>query len=580
MSASGSRRRAEVDGIARVRHEIQASQGRLRWGYGGMDRRSSWVRRPLGAVAGLMITGLIAAAQEPAPTPPLPPPAPATGEEGGDTSTPVQEPTGVEDRLKRLEESNRLLMEQNKKLLDRLDGLSKQYDTLSEKKKDEPKKDGSAKKDDGGADTKDDQGRDTGSPAAGRGLGDTTPKKKAGKVLYGPGFEIASQDDEYTFQLHDMTAIDYRGYTDANRTPYHSGFFIARQRLYFSGRVTKPIEYYASLNRSYAFNFDVLDAYFNINYDPRFQVRIGRYRAPFSYEWYANPIYTLVQPERSLFALNFGMNRMLGAMLWGQLSEKRIDYAVGMFNGPRNSFEDNNSAKDVMAYLNVRPFESREDLPWLRYLNIGGSADWGSQDNPLWAQTMRTSVNASNNASTAAASPPFLTYNSNVTETGDRAFWSAHAAYFRKGLSLIAEVESGFDDMAASGRRVQLPVTGWYVQAGYFLTGEEVKGRTNLKPRRSFDLRKGKVGLGAIEPAVRYAALDIGPEVFTGGLADPNLWTRRLNALDVGVNWYLNEYLRLYFLWEHVEFGSPVLQSPGHYQATNDLFWMRMMLYF
>jgi phosphate-selective porin OprO/OprP len=42
--------------------------------------------------------------------------------------------------------------------------------------------------------------------------------------------------------------------------------------------------------------------------------------------------------------------------LWGIALEQRVDYALAAFDGPRNSFEDFNEAKDVMAYLNARPF--------------------------------------------------------------------------------------------------------------------------------------------------------------------------------------------------------------------------------
>ena len=40
------------------------------------------------------------------------------------------------------------------------------------------------------------------------------------------------------------------------------------------------------------------------------------------------------------------------------------------------------------------------------------------------------------------------------------------------------------------------------------------------------NLRPGKVGPGAVELVGRYKPLNIGHQVFTGGLADPNLWTK------------------------------------------------------
>ena len=48
----------------------------------------------------------------------------------------------------------------------------------------------------------------------------------------------------------------------------------------------------------------------------------------------------------------------------------------------------------------------------------------------------------------------------------------------------------------------------------------------------------------------------------------------------MGLNWYLNEYLKVYMFWLHGDFGDPVLYRPGGYQKTADMFWLIMQLYF
>ena len=69
-----------------------------------------------------------------------------------------------------------------------------------------------------------------------------------------------------------------------------------------------------------------------------------------------------------------------------------------------------------------------------------------------------------------------------------------------------------------------------------------------VKPLRPFDLRRGKIGLGAWEVGGRYNWLGLGDEVFTRGLADPDLWTNRVATFDVGLNWYLTQYLKVAIL--------------------------------
>jgi phosphate-selective porin OprO/OprP len=83
---------------------------------------------------------------------------------------------------------------------------------------------------------------------------------------------------------------------------------------------------------------------------------------------------------------------------------------------------------------------------------------------------------------------------------------------------------------------MHLPIETFYVQAAYLLTGERVASRGMVKPLRPFDLRPGRFGLGAWEVAFRYSGLSLGCQVFTAGLAEPNLWTNQVFATDVGIS--------------------------------------------
>ena len=155
-------------------------------------------------------------------------------------------------------------------------------------------------------------------------------------------------------------------------------------------------------------------------------------------------------------------------------------------------------------------------------------------------------------------------------------------AYYHRQLSLLAECDGGFQEYAHNNgpSRTRLPIRSYYVAAGYFLTGETVTSRNEIKPLRNFDLRPGQRGPGAWELGTRYDWLGLGPQVFTAGLADPNLWTNRVATVDVGLNWYWNPYLKVAIFWEHAEFGQPVLYAPGARQKTSDLFLIRFQLRF
>jgi phosphate-selective porin OprO/OprP len=410
-------------------------------------------------------------------------------------------------------------------------------------------------------------------------------------TIFGPGFQIQSKDAEFQLAFHDLSQVEGRFLGTGGQEPVNSTFLINRQWFMFSGRLSKPYEYFVS----WAQGLDTitpLDVWLNVHYDDRLQFKLGRMFTPFAYEWFNTPTNALISPERSLFYNNFGPGRDTGAMAWGTLYDTRIGYAVGIFNGFRNGIIDTNDFKDVIATVNFRPFVGWEDS-WLQHLNVGGSVAAGKQDNPATPQVLRTSVAFSGNFDVG---PEFFAFNNNVREFGYRAFWDMHVAYYYRHLSLIAEWQSGFEDYGTSISKtvatsisqfhtnplglVRVPVQSYYVQAGYFVTGETVSSRGVVKPIRDFDLRKGKFGLGALELAARYNPLNMGNQVFTGGLADPNLWTNNLYTVDLGVNWYWTQYIKVTLDWEHAVFGNPVTFAPTLFHKTSNEAIVRFQIYF
>ena len=296
------------------------------------------------------------------------------------------------------------------------------------------------------------------------------------RVNFGPGFQIQTDDDEFQFQLHDLTQIDGRFYLQGEQQPIHSTYLLPREWLIFAGRLTRPFEYYISIAEGID-NLNLLDAYLNVNFDPRLQLKVGRYKTPFTYEFYALGINSFPTPERSLFFNNFGLNRDIGIMAFGQLFENRFDYAMGSFNGTRNGFVDSNDFKDVAGLVNFRPFAKRQDF-WLENLNVGGSFDYGKQDNVPIPQVMRTNVATTGNL---AIGPEFLSSEQQCSRARRPCLLG-----FSPGLLLstaLAHRRMGeripglCADQQSHSYRTHLPIQSYYVTAGYFLTGETVSGR-------------------------------------------------------------------------------------------------------
>jgi len=410
---------------------------------------------------------------------------------------------------------------------------------------------------------------------------DRKPGALAGKVNFSEGLIISSENDEFRLIFHNLTQAEFRGFPTGDQGRLRSQFFVPRQRWYFSGRATKLIDFYTSINRGYG-SLDLLDAFITFNFDTRLRLRVGRTKTPFLYEYYQIAEGDLIAPERSLYAGNLSSNRQVGAMFLGELFDARLDYALGVFNGPRRSFQDFNSDKDLFAFVNARPF-LEGDAEALKYLNLGGSVSGGYQDNIPQPATFRTANDQTPIAAADSLSPTFLQFNKNVTELGERTQWAGHLAWYYKSFNLLAEYAGGDQHYSTDGRTsTRVPATGWMVQPSVFLTGERITRRVGVvKPLHDFGYRDGRFWPGAIEAHARYSALDLGRNVFAAGLADADLWANQAASVDVGMNWYLNFYTKIYFDWQHSLFDRAVTTGvPGRSMRTTDLFWLRFQLFF
>jgi phosphate-selective porin OprO/OprP len=390
----------------------------------------------------------------------------------------------------------------------------------------------------------------------------------------------------FRLQIHYESQVEGRVWEQSDQVLPNSGIdgiYLPRQRIFFNGNITEPIEYEFSINRGVN-GLNLLNAYINLHLDDRLQVRFGRFFTPLPYDQYAISNYWLLTPERSLFTTNVGLNRQFGLMAWGYLLNERLDYAAGVFNGSRNSFENQNNAMDFVGYLNARPFQDAEGWEFAKFLNVGTSVAFGRQDQSPVPVAFRIGGGSPDSNIPGSATVPFLVLNPDVIERGDRLLGSVHAAYFFKGLSLIGEWQYGYGSYVSVAQPTPTPVplAGFYVATGYFLTGEQVERRTRVYPLRPFVpvVKGGLRGPGAWELAARVSQLRLGQEVFSSGFADQNIWSDQAITTELGTNWYWNEYTKIYAFWLHGDFGNPVQQSSGATRKAADMFWLRFQLYF
>jgi phosphate-selective porin OprO/OprP len=404
------------------------------------------------------------------------------------------------------------------------------------------------------------------------------------RAVFGNGFQLATEDDEFLLQYNNFTLIDGRINLPQHQSLVSDGVGFPLALNSFSGRFTRLVEFNATIGNTFtepgANTFKTVFLYANLHFDDRFMIRAGKQRVPFTYEFALTPFSGLINLDYSLFFQNLSTFSATGYNAHGQLFDHRLSYSIGVFDAPLPAggpnpldYVDLYALKSAIGQVNLQPF-LYAGVPWLERLNVGGSVDAGYQSGNPAPQPLVAGI--------GTYGIPFLVYNQNVRQSGHLAYWALSAAYFYRHLSILAEWESGVQNFSRIGQpgRTPLGIDSYYVQAAYLLTGETVVGRGMVKPLRPFDLRHGHFGPGAWELAARYNPFEVGSAVFTHGLADPNLWTNRLWVLDLGANWYWNENLKLSLGWKHAEFGEPVFRNAGRLQRTAEQVVLRAAIVF
>ena len=402
------------------------------------------------------------------------------------------------------------------------------------------------------------------------------------KTTIGNGLRFDSPDGEFQLQFHNLTQAELRNFPGAGgQSPLKTQFFIPRQRWYFTGRATKNVEFYTVINRGYG-SLDLLDAFINFNYDPRFQFRVGRTKTPTSYEYYQIAEGDLIAPERSLFIGNLAGNRQEGFMLHGQIFEKSAEYAAGVFNGPRRSFGDFNNDKDLFLFYNMRPFQNTEaDRPEIlqrrRRVQLrtraephpaGRACDRQRPDGVEHRVALADVLHVQQQRHRERLARPLVDLDRLVLQELQRP-------------GRIRRDEPGLLVQQRQPARTRIPFEGFSVTPYYFLTGERITRRVDVKPDRDFGIKNGRItGPGAVEIYSRFSALNLGHDVFTAGFADRNLWTnqrlRRRHGIELVLEPLYENLLRLPVF----RLRQPRLQRQESFASHYNLLWLRFQLFF
>jgi phosphate-selective porin OprO/OprP len=416
------------------------------------------------------------------------------------------------------------------------------------------------------------------------------------KVKWRGAPEFSSADGKFKMKVRGRVETDYNAINqDQSITgrPDVSAAEIRRARLGVEGVVWTDVKYIVEVD--FANDAPALkDAYLEYTgLAEGLGLRVGNTKTFNSLEHLTSGNY-LTFMERAAFVEAWGIDRQIGA---GAIyARDHFTLSAGIF-GP-TPFTDEVWLDDVKtgaARLTVAPI-NREVNGVNQVVHLGAS--WRGREG---AEDLRSPSSAQGGSAGTLNlfNDQFFRYRARGADLhlADRfvstpqifnqdTFWGLEGAVVLgpwhvsgEYTQLEAEVAPGFIGSDPT-------YTGWYVETGWFLTGETRPYKDGIfqrvKVKNPVVWSKGG-GWGAWQLAARYDVLDLTDKALAlqgnPPIVTPPLSASSLNCTlcgeqstwQVGVNWYLNDYTRLFFNYGESDIGGgPLLLASGASANSND----------
>jgi phosphate-selective porin OprO/OprP len=353
------------------------------------------------------------------------------------------------------------------------------------------------------------------------------------------GFFLRSPDKAFDIRFRGYAQLDARYFTEDDED-FTDTFAFRRVRPIVEGTVGRYVEFRIMPDFANS-NLVLQDAYMNLRYFPLANLQIGKYKAPFGLERLQSGA-NLLFVERAL-PTQLVPNRDLGTMVHGIFREGLVEYQLALMNGVTDggsADSDNADGKEVVARIFAHPFQD-STAEWLSGLGLGFAIDYGRQE---------TGTPSIYRSQSQAA---FFSYAAGTELTGARVRYSPQFTWYWGPFGAMGEYVRTSTDVALLGQEEQFENDAWQIALHYVLTGENASYR-GVAPRADFDPEKRT--WGAFEVAARYHELHVDPDVFDLGFASSAASAERAKAWGIGLNWYLNRWLKMQVNFDRTRFDG------------------------
>lgn len=352
------------------------------------------------------------------------------------------------------------------------------------------------------------------------------------------GLWFATHDNSTHLQIHGYVQADNRMFSANIHGEGLDTFLFRRIRPLFEGTLFNAIDFRFMPDFGQN-NPQIQEAYLELKTLPLAKLRVGKFKEPIGLEVLRSDR-ELTFAERSL-ASDLVPLRYVGAQVSGSVLSDSITYAGGYFDG---SSDGSNGIFTQWAHSNeaavrvfLHPF-AKTGASAIRQFGIGLAGSAGRQHGSIAG--LKTMGQAT-----------FFKYSSTTVADGQHNRLSPQAYYYAGPFGMMGEYVLSSQEVLNKGNTGRMKNEAWQAQASVVLTGEK-NSYAGVRPRNSFEPNRGFHHLGALELAVRYSQLKIDGDAFP--LFASSTAAQLAKEQGIGINWYLNRYVKLATDYEHTGF--------------------------
>jgi phosphate-selective porin OprO and OprP len=353
------------------------------------------------------------------------------------------------------------------------------------------------------------------------------------------GLWFSTPDGSTHLQVHGYAQADDRMFSDNIHGEGLDTFLFRRIRPLFEGTLFNAVDFRFMPDFGQN-NPQIQEAFLELKSLKFAKLRVGKFKEPIGLEVLRSDR-DLTFAERSL-ASDLVPLRYIGAQLSGDVLSNSISYAAGYFNGSSDGsngvFTQWAHGNEAAARVFFHPFATT-GVSALRQFGLGVAGSAGHQSGAIAA--LKT-----------VGQTTFFKYSSSATANGQHNRLVPQAYYYAGPFGVLGEYAISSQDVLNKSITRRVRNEAWQVAASVMLTGQK-NGYSGVRPRNASEHAGGFRRLGALELAARFSQLRIDGDAFPL-FANSATAAQAAKEQAIGVNWYLNRYIKLESDYEHTGF--------------------------